>query len=307
MDVQGLPARHRALYRFLYKRLRLPRALVHNTLGGLRRRRLGEEFRLRKSLLNQSDAGPLALDPATGWRLIQSGESPDLTELAQLCADYFEGFRARGGADECLARNPSKRFLLGVLSGNELLREPELVRRMVARPIVDAAAHYLGSVPRLEGAVLWWTPPNASQTSSQCWHIDELARRQVKILLNCSEVTPECGPVHFLPADLSDTVRAQMKHHRGRVDDDALLARIEPEQIHQATGPAGSAVMLDSSRCLHFGSRGNERDRLVLAFHFFATDAPVDSRYHVELDRFEGAYAELDPIQRLALGHLTRS
>ena len=305
MDATGLPPRDRALYRVLYKRLRLPRTLVHNTMGALRRRRLGPEIEQRQALLQDFQPGPLALDPDTGWRFIDRGESAELTELAERCGALFESFRDEGHADEVLARNPSKRFLLGVRSGNELLAHPELVKLMVARPIVDAAAHYLGSVPRLEGAVLWWTPPNASQTSSQCWHIDELARRQVKILLNCSEVTADCGPVHFLPGDRSDKLREQMRHKRGRVSDEDLMALAGPEEIRQAIGPPGSEIMLDSSRCLHFGSRANERDRLVLAFHFFAADAPVDSRYHLELDGFTGPYAELDPIQRLALGRNT--
>lgn len=304
MENIGLPPRDRNLYRILYKRLRLSRGLVHASMARLRRWRLGNELPLRRSLLNSFEPGPLALDEQTGWRFIERNQSVELTELASLCADYFQQFRNSGGADECLARNPSKRYLLGVLSGNELLAQPEMVRRMLARPILDAVAHYLGSAPRLEGAVLWWTPPNASQTSSQCWHIDELARRQVKILLNCSDVTSDCGPVHFLPADRSTQLRQEIGHRRGRVDDQTLLTHTDPADIRQAIGPAGSAIMLDSSRCLHFGSRGNQRDRLVLAFHFFAADSPVDSRYHVELDRFEGAYAELDPIQRLALGHL---
>lgn len=303
MDATGLQPRDRDLYRLLYKRLRLPRNLVHSTMAALRRHRLAAEFNQRRNLLNQIEPGPLALDPVTGWRFIDHGQSSELTELARRCADLFASFKRDGGTDQVLARNPSKRFLLGVLSGNELLAQPDLVKLMVARPIVDAAAHYLGSVPRLEGAVLWWTPPNASQTSSQCWHIDELAGRQVKILLNCSDVTPDCGPVHFLPADRSDAVRKQIRHRRGRVSDQTLFERVRPDEVRQATGPAGSAIMLDSSRCLHFGSRGNERDRLVLAFHFFAADAPVDSRYHIELDGFTGPYAELDPIQRLAMAH----
>jgi hypothetical protein len=303
MTALGLPARDRKLYRFLYKRLHLPRGMVHGMMSGLRGRRLGDELSRRQKLAAQLDPGALDLDPSSAWRMVAAGESEDLTRLAGLCQEHFDRMVASGKGEEVRARNPQKQFLLGVLHGNEFLDHPELVRLMVARPIVDAAARYLGAIPRLEGSVLWWTPPNDSRISSQQWHIDELAQRQVKILLNCSEVSADCGPLHFVAADRSDELREQMGHRRGRVDEQRLTRNLEDSEILQATGRPGSAVMLDSSRCLHFGSRGNRRDRLVLAFHFFAPPSPVDSRYHIELGTCGDGYQDLDPIQKLALGH----
>ncbi len=103
MDATGLPPRDRALYRVLYKRLRLPRTLVHNIMGELRRRRPGPEIKQRQALLQDFQPGPLALDPDTGWRFIDRGESAELTELAERCAALFESFRDEGHADEVLA------------------------------------------------------------------------------------------------------------------------------------------------------------------------------------------------------------
>ncbi len=286
----------------LYKRLRLPRHFVHKHMGRLRERRFGAEADLRRTLASELPEGPLDLDPGSAWRLFEAGEIPELTQLAVDCASYFEAFRASGEAERCLARNPNKRFLLGVLSGNELFSQSNIIRGMLARPVLDAVSRYLGAVPRLEGAVLWWTPPNDSETSSQRWHIDELAPRQVKVLLNCSEVDESCGPLNFIPGDRSDQLRNDFGHQRGRLDKERLLAELDPAEIRQATGGPGSGVMLDSSRCLHFGSRGNQRDRLLLAFHFFAPDSPVDSRYHLEAASLDESLGNLDPIQRLALG-----
>lgn len=302
MNVQTLPPRDRALYKFLYKRLCLPRQFVHDQMGRLRRRRFGAELETRRALVSELSHGPLELDPGSAWRLFAAGDVPELTRLAGDCADYFDQYKESGEAERCLARNPNKRFLLGVLSGNELFAQPAIIRGMLARPVLDAVSRYLGTVPRLEGAVLWWTPPNDSETSSQRWHIDELAPRQVKVLLNCSEVDEQCGPLSFLPADRSDQLRHDFGHQRGRLDESRLMAELAPSEVHQATGGLGSGVILDSSRCLHFGSRGNQRDRLLLAFHFFAPDSPVDSRYHLEAASLGDAFNDLDPIQRLTLG-----
>ncbi|MGY6554727.1 MAG: hypothetical protein ACXIUM_09415 [Wenzhouxiangella sp.] len=307
MQSAGIGPRHRGIYRFLYKRLRLPRPVVHDVLGWWRRRGLAEEFSYRAQVASALPTGSLDLDSELGLRLIGAGENAALMRLAERCQTLYQTFRSSGAAEQQLARNPNKRFLLGVLSGNEFLEHPELLVDMLDRSLLDAAARYLGTWPRLEGAVLWWTPPNETLDSSQQWHIDELAQRQVKILLNCSDVADDCGPLHFLPAARSDGLRAHLGHRRGRVDEDQLLGQLGPQEILKATGPAGSAVMLDSSRCLHFGSRGNQRDRLVLAFHFLPADAPVDTRYHVEPRTFSGPLAELDELQRLALAGLQRA
>lgn len=297
----GIGPRNRGIYRFLYKRLRLPRPVVHDMLGWWRRRGLSQALEQRRLAAEALAQSPLDVDETAGYRLIAAGEQPALTRLAASCAQIYREFRASGAAERELARNPNKRFLLGVISGNEFLDYPELLIDMLDRAVLDAAARYLGTVPRLEGAVLWWTPPNQSTDSSQQWHIDELAMRQVKILLNCSDVAEDCGPLNFLPAARSDQLRAEMRHRRGRVDEAALMGLLDSDEVMQATGPAGSAVMLDSSRCLHFGSRGNQRDRLVLAFHFLPADAPVDTRYHVEPNEYFGPLSGLDRLQRMAL------
>lgn len=298
----GLPPQDRGLYKLLYKRLKLPRETVHGLMTAVRRRRLGGDWDRRFALVDSIGDSELALDPDAGWRIVPAGDSAPLARLAANCRAVFDAYRDAGQADEALCRNPKKRFLLSVLSGNEFLDHPKLVHDMVDRSIVDAAAAYLGAIPRLEGAALWWTPPNDTADSSQMWHIDELADRQVKILVNCTDVGLDCGPLHFLPAARSDSLRAQMRHKRGRIDENALQRLIDEGEVRALTGPPGTAAMLDSSRCLHFGSRGNERERLVLAFHFFAPSAPVDSRYHLEMAAFDGVYADLDEIQRLALG-----
>lgn len=59
----GIGPRHRGLYRFLYKRLRLPRRMVHDVMGWLRRRGRSAEFIRRRQLADR--LGPVApeLDP----------------------------------------------------------------------------------------------------------------------------------------------------------------------------------------------------------------------------------------------------
>ncbi|TVS12671.1 MAG: hypothetical protein EA419_04110 [Wenzhouxiangella sp.] len=294
----------RSLYRLLYKRLFLPRSVVHRSLSALKRIRVGDQVRQRRELAETlgPDACGLSLDEKSGFHLFGPDELPGAEDTARRCRERHAEFCRAGHDRAALERNPAKRFLLSVLSGNEFHAHPELIAFMVSEPIVRMASHYLGTVPVLEGAALWWTPPNDSLVSSQMVHIDELAPRQVKILLNCTAVGEQNGPLQLLPADVSDRLRKLGGHSRGRLDDSWLEQPARDGQLYKAMGPPGSGVAFDSSRCLHFGSRGNTADRLVLAFHFLPLDAPTETRYHIDPCQKLGADPGLSALQKLALG-----
>jgi len=302
--VSGLAAAFssRPVYRLLYKRLGLPRERVHSWLSWARGRTLGAELDRRRALAATLPSEPaLYLDPEGALLRFEPGTLPGADAAAAYCRALYDDYRSSGAATAQLQRNPRKRFLLSVLSGNEFLAHPALVRFMVGRPILDTASRYLGAVPRLEGAALWWTPPNDSLQSSQKAHIDELAPRQVKIILHCDRVEADGGPLFALEAAHSAQVLVRSRQRRGRLDDDWLAEIDALQSMQPALGPAGSGILFDSSRCLHFGSRGNRRDRLVLAFHFLPADAPVHTRYHLACAARQPAFDDLDEHQRLAL------
>ena len=297
------PFRARSVYRVLYKRLRLPRPLVHGLLSGAKRLAVASQVARRRMLARNVGPDPaMALDETTAAQRFAPADLPGAAETAARCVELYRDYRANARDRDALARNPNKRFLLSVLAGDEFAAHPQLLRFMVSRPLLDAATRYLGTVPVVEGAALWWTPPNDTVRASQAWHIDELAARQVKMLLNCLPVDADNGPVHFLPAALSERLRAETGHRRGRFDDSRVEATGVADKVQASTGPAGSGVLLDSSRCLHYGSRGNRADRLVLTFHYLPIEAPTETRYRLQLERLPEVLADLDERQRLALG-----
>jgi hypothetical protein len=295
----------RGLYRLLFKRLKLPRRFVHASLSAIKRAgardQVAHRNELAQSLPPAADRA-LTLEETSAFKLLQPGDLDGSVAVADRCREIFEAFQASGRGQQEISRNPNKRFLLAVLSGNEFHAYPEIVRFMVQRPLLDAVSRYLGTVPVLEGAALWWTPPNDTVMSSQAVHVDLLAQRQVKIIMNCTETTMEQGPLHFVPADVSDDLRQRAGHSRGRLGDEWLEEPRANDQLYAATGEPGSAVLFDSSRCLHFGSRGNRYDRLVLTFHYLPLDAPTETRYRLDPPLAMHADPQLDEIQRLALG-----
>jgi hypothetical protein len=297
--------RMRGLYRLMFKRLKLPREFVHTSLSALKRAGVRQQVAHRRQLartLGPACHGTPALDSSRGFTLLEPGDLPGAVETAARCKEIFDAFQASGRGQQEISRNPNKRFLLAVLSGSEFHAYPELIRFMVQRPLLDTVCRYLGTVPVVEGAALWWTPPNDTVQSSQAVHIDLLAERQVKVIMNCTETTLEQGPLHFVPADVSDDLRRRAGHSRGRLGDEWLEEPRANGELYAATGKAGSGVLFDSSRCLHFGSRGNRYDRLVLTFHYLPLDAPTETRYRLDPPVAMYADPELDEFQRLALG-----
>ena len=137
--------------------------------------------------------------------------------------------------------------------------------------------------------------------SSQLFHFDYEDLRQVKVFINIFETKEDQGPLTFLPADISHQVQRAIARVLGRVQDERIYEEGGRNHEVKLTGPPGSGAFLDTSRCLHYESRCNRRDRVGLIIQFlnchsaFRPTAP----YNVSPD-LQGF--KPDPVQKPALG-----
>jgi hypothetical protein len=167
------------------------------------------------------------------------------------------------------ARRPTgKRFPLNVMAPEDLFTYPEILDIALHDELLAAVCDYLGQAPRLFNVALWWTPPNETVKGSQLFHYDHRDTRQAKLFLNVNDVGPDSGPLNFLTARKSAEVNAHVGYSQDRYTDEEVFGAISPADVVQTTGPAGSAFVVDTARCLHFGSRENKLDRLVLMVSF---------------------------------------
>jgi hypothetical protein len=126
---------------------------------------------------------------------------------------------------------------------------------------------------------LYVSPVNDSTKSSQMFHLDGQDFRQLKCFVNIHSVGDADGPFSFLPADLSDQVAAALGHHwgDGRLEDKDIHSVTEEANVISLTGPPGTTALVDTCRCLHFGSRARENARIVFMFQYTPwPDARVD-------------------------------
>jgi hypothetical protein len=283
--------------------MRIPRRVVHGALSAAKFAGNPAQVRLRRALARDPDVSrnaALTVDPNKGYATFSAGVLPGLEPVLGRCRDLFEA-RRQELSRQAFLLNPNKLFLLSVLAGDDFCAHPDLLRFMVSRPILDIATAYLGAVPLLAGANLWWSPPNDSASSSQLFHTDNEDWRQLKVMINVYDTDASHGPFTLVPADASERALRATRYVTGRLPDEAVHAHIGDCQPVAFTGRAGSGGFVDTSRCLHFGSRENRDDRLVLAFQFLRFESPTESTSVLRVPPgLRGLDA--DPIQLLALG-----
>ena len=188
----------------------------------------------------------------------------------------FEGIReAVAAANEIRERKSldgkfKKPFFVNLLEPSDLEMHPELLAIARNKAIQDAAAGYLGTVPELSGIGVFLSPKNESLEKSQYFHTDDIDKTQVKCFINCNEIGPDNGPFTFIPADVSDKMRKKLKHGwcGPRFTDQEIETHTTKTDIIAVTGGPGTGVLVDTSRCIHFGSRCREGYRLVIMFQY---------------------------------------
>lgn len=183
--------------------------------------------------------------------------------------------------------NGDKPFLRNLLSGQDLLDFPEFLDVAMHPSFYGAVTKYLGQAPWLVSMNLWLTPPNQTAVRSQLYHYDHKDTRQAKIFINLNDVTPDCGPLHFLPATESAKVEKAAGYSQGRYTDEEVYGAVAKSEVIATVGNTGSGFIVDTARCLHYGSRGNARERLMLMVNFARVNC---------VDRGSGCEV-LDPVR----------
>ncbi len=231
------------------------------------------------------------VDPELGYRRLLPGEIPGIGEIVARARELRE--RRSAVIPQILAQRTGKhRIVFDLLSDDELARRPEFVDFALAPELVRAATAYLDTVPILRRVGLGLSvadPAHPHPLHSQLFHLDGEDFAQLKLMVNVSTVERADGPFTFVDARATEhvrriegvAVRARVAAQtRGgptttpRFSDEEVARHVDPASWVRLEGPPGTAVLVDTSRCLHFGSRIDPgRERLVFGVVF--------QRYHL--------------------------
>ena len=253
-----------------------------------------------------------------GCLLMPPNHFADMPEVIATCRQVFADKGGRVGddssnptADSHLGgRRMKGDYLRNLLSNDDLRRYPRLVDFALSDAAMGMAASYLGTIPYLNRVDLLYSIARESddKVSSQLFHVDPEGLTQVKFFINVFDVGDGEGPFTFIPAD--DTARVirnvnvlrqrQGKPHQGRYLDDEIKAVGANDAIVRVTGSGGSGVAVDTSRCLHMGSRVRPGSfRLCLYIQYCTTRERGNA---FDIDRYQG-----DPVRQFAVQHSVAS
>ena len=144
---------------------------------------------------------------------------------------------------------------------------PAMVAAVQAVSLSPYLETYFGHVPFLASLELFHSvPQSAPYRSGQLWHLDIDHPRQLKWSVMCRPTTRNHGPLTFLSASDSAHVQQATGYVPGRSLPDDQIGSSAP--AIELVGDAGVSVLVDTSRCLHFGSRVRTGERIALVAQF---------------------------------------
>jgi hypothetical protein len=253
------------------------------------------------------------MDRAEGYAVVRPSMLPGVEEVIALAVRLFDEKKRQlesGPAHELHAKKWA--FMRSVLTNTDLAHNAALVDFALSDGLLSLVTNYLGTIPHLNRVDLLYSVAHGGEEaiSSQIYHLDPEGRRQAKLFLNLREVGPEVGPFTFIPAsETTRLVNAGKQRRSAAADVDLAMARYLDSELEAvdgfakaipAMGPPGSGVLVDTSRCLHFGSRVKPGTyRLCLYVQY------CSSREHGNL--FDVARYERDPVRRLATTNSRRA
>jgi hypothetical protein len=246
----------------------------------------------------------MRLDRREGFAELAPGSIANTDDIIALSLRLFEE-KQRQAEAEAAASGKSKKwaFLRSILTNQDLAQNPELVDFALSDPLLSLVTNYLGTVPHLNRIDLLYSVNHGGEDaiSSQIYHLDPEGTRQAKLFMNLRDVGPDEGPFTFIPAAettrIVNTIKKQrppeMEMAAGRYLDDELAAVGALEKAISVSGPKGSAALVDTSRCLHFGSRVKPGTYRLCLYIQYCT-----SREHGNI--FDASRYANDPVRYLA-------
>ncbi len=207
---------------------------------------------------------------------------PHAEPVLELLRTLYEERRAGVGEKTTIWENRRKSSqmeyptLRNCFQEDDLINHPEIADFLLDDYFLSLAAVEIGSLPRISGVMLAWSVKNDLLEASQLFHLDQEDNKQVKFFINLSEVGDQSGPLTFLSATDSMRVSSELGtaapgEHVGpshRVPDSVVDGMLTPNHVNRLIGPAGTGLALNTGRCLHYGSRCQADDRVILMFQF---------------------------------------
>lgn len=252
--------------------------------------------------------------PKDGFCTVPGRSFSQLDEMIERARKY--------GQEADLARIggiSSKRHLLyPELPPHELVPTSPFLRFALDPALLATISRYLGGIPVLYRVSLMHSRhvSGAGYESSQLYHCDWDAVSQIKVFVHVNEIGEQAGPLIVVDAEESGKLRKQLgyvyrsrkpgraKQTGPRLTDLEVEGNVDRRFIQPILGPSGTVALVDTSRCLHMGSRVQPGlpPRLVVLFWYLKPSAFRFTLWSSRGFPYRHIKGELSELQELVVG-----
>lgn len=220
------------------------------------------------------------LKPEKGYALFSPETMPAIDKVLAVAKDIKENYPERLDYE-----NRETAPFRNIISASDLSRWPGLLEFALNDQLVEAVTGYLGTVPRLSGVRMWYTKagPNMAKGSG-LWHLDKPEVNYVQFFICLSDVGPTNGPLTALDATQSASLVDKTRYidrsylGNGRLGDDEVFKYYNESDFVRLMGKAGTAALVDTSTCMHYGGRCEEGHRWMASFQYAPAHRVADSQ-----------------------------
>jgi hypothetical protein len=265
---------------------------------------LAARLTMRRQAADALKPGPVEMPHDAGFVSCSGDRFPEIPDVVSSARALLAAANL-----EKLKENSNKPFMMRLLKKKSFGLDSPFMRLALNPDVVATASRYLGVVPILQFVNVYFSSASDEDLSkSQLYHCDSDDVEQVKVWVLCDAVTPESGPLTLLPPAESDLVRKKAGYRYDTLLQDEQVSEIlgGRDKEQQFIGPAGTVGFIDTSRCLHFGSRFIDptTTRLIFMAHYVTPMSFILPPQYWEHARYRelGATPDLDDVSRMVLG-----
>lgn len=142
--------------------------------------------------------------------------------------------------------------------------------------IIRSISNYLEAPPILIASQIWKSKKNENDDDymhSQLYHFDREDWKQIKCFIPVKKIDLNSGPLNIISVKntklfkLKSLFRFHIPNTKARYDD-AYVSKLISVKPKPLLADIGEILLVDTSQCLHFGSRVNTSERLVIVLQF---------------------------------------
>ncbi len=226
-----------------------------------------------------------------GWHIDTSMSLPHLERVLE---DSEKIIHDRSGRRHASA--PYRSWFQDMWTAELVQEFPSFLDFATSSDILAVVSRYLETIPLLSTTIpagirlvesnSEFDPEPDKPKDSQLYHIDYFSVPNVYVLVLVRDTTLEQGPWHFLPKSVSQRVKSELGYWGWgkdyRISDERVYSVADSDNdVIRFAYPRGSVLFIESSGCMHYGSRNMVRPRFQVMYAYtgpFRTDFSEEIR-----------------------------